>query len=446
MTHSTTCKQTAILILSLFVALPLFAHKNWQLHYRDFSCVFNGYGDAQFEELSRIISSGIDDGLKKEFEAKIGSVPGNHRILGHGWRLNDSIPRDVLNTLSEKYPGREKDIIGIWQKFAGQIQNDSIRLTGLPKPQANALAAMLYDIHLLGDLEPDNSLIKLVLPHEEIVKNIEKDAATLFKNNPKYAEIIKRRLNNVLRTTKGKNEQLIAQALMDDLYRMRIGDMLHDTWGKTLKTQYSIDRVIRANEKMSHRLLQRVPGATAANVKANNIPLKKSRFSQPSKKGVCLRPGVLTADGRLLVAIGEGAEAGILVFALEGGMAVYEYWQGTIFKPEFQEKMVDAAIKGTAVGTAMGVAVLLGATPGGWVVFAVSAGVYIVSDIAITIWREHQAKSFLKIEDLQAYGIKLDTMLELQPDSTLTLPHDSTRDLPIDSTLDLNVDSTLELF
>lgn len=421
--------KTTILIFLLFAALPLLAHKDWTMHYQDFSCVLNGYGDDGFKELSRIISSGIDSRLKTEFENKIGSLPGNHRILGHSWALNDDIPKEVLDFLSKQYPGREKEIIKIWQDFAAQIKKDSIRITGLPKQQANALAALMYDIHLLGDLEPDNSLISLVLPHDQIVKNIEKDVTVLFKNNPKYAEIIKRRLNNVLMATKGKNEQLIAQALMDDLYRMRIGDMLHDSWGKTLKTQYSIDRVIIANERMSRRLLQRVPGASSMQIKTNHIQLSKSKFSQPPKAGIALRPGILTADSRLLVAVGEGAEAGILVFAMDSGTAIYEYWQGAVFKPEFQEKMVDAAIKGCAVGSATGIAVLLGATPGGWIVLSVSSGVYVVSDIAITIWRKQQAKSFLKIEDLQAYGIELDTTLDIPVDSTLAIPIDSTLEL-----------------
>ena len=58
--------------------------------------------------------------------------------------------------------------------------------------------------------------------------------------------------------------------------------------------------------------------------------------------------------------------------------------------------MIEAAIKGTTVGTAVGVAVLLGATPGGFIVFAVGTGTYFIVEQGIALWREHQAKKIYK--------------------------------------------------
>ena len=59
--------------------------------------------------------TGIDHELPTMFREKIGGIPGNHRILGHGWGLNDAIPKQTLDYLRKAYPGREQEIINIWR-------------------------------------------------------------------------------------------------------------------------------------------------------------------------------------------------------------------------------------------------------------------------------------------------------------------------------------------
>ena len=458
-------KCLAALLLFAFPFL-CFAHGSAAIHYDDFTGVFNGYGDSTFQELSKRINSGIDaysytievkdasgkvirtvteKGLPGLFKERLGSLPGNHRVLGHGWALNDAIPRQTLDYLCKTYPGKESEIIDVWRVFAKRITEEAVSTTGLPAKQANAFASLLYDIHLLGDVEPDNKLIELVLSPEDIVRNINKDAQILFQNKPQYSNLIRRRLSLVMRQMKGKNPQVTAQALMDELYRLRMGDMLKDTWGKTLKPQYSVDRVVAANERLAQRTLQRAPGVPERGSAVSRPSVKKSDFYKKSSDGKILHAGLLTSDGRLLLAVKEGGKTALVIFAIEGGVASYKYFHGDILKPEFEEKMIEAAIKGSTVGTAVGVTVLLGATPGGLVVFAVGTGAYVIVDWGISLWREYQAKKYLTIADLESYGIKMDTILDLPPEDIFSMSGNSTLKLRKDTTLELPNDSTLVL-
>ena len=145
--------------------------------------------------------------------------------------------------------------------------------------------------------------------------------------------------------------------------------------------------------------------------------------------------GLMTADGRLLVSIKAGAAAGFMVFAADGGHAVYRYLSGDILKPELERKIADAAARGTFVGTCVGVTVFLGATPGGWVVLAVSIGSYFVIDTALQVWHEHQDRKLLTITDLRSWGVTLDSTLAIPADSTLELKEDTVLEPTRDSLL-----------
>ena len=88
--------------------------------------------------------------------------------------------------------------------------------------------------------------------------------------------------------------------------------------------------------------------------------------------------------------------------------------------------LVIASIAGAVVGGAVGVAVLLGATPAGWCVLAVATAAYVVVDAGIRIWREIDERRFLSAEDLAAFGIRPDafpgcdaTILETGDDRVL---------------------------
>lgn len=66
-------------------------------------------------------------------------------------------------------------------------------------------------------------------------------------------------------------------------------------------------------------------------------------------------------------------------------------------------------------------------------------------DKGIAMWREHQARKYIHINDLSAYGISLDTTLDLSQDDIFFIPRDSILENPQDTTLELKTDSTLSL-
>ncbi len=148
----------------------------------------------------------------------------------------------------------------------------------------------------------------------------------------------------------------------------------------------------------------------------NRLPINPATFEDYGKvmagSNIQIRPGILAADGKLLVGLESGAAAGILVFSIDAGTAVCQLMQNDILKPEFERKVMDAAVNGTTVGGAVAVAVILGATPAGWVVLAVGFGAYYVTDAALTAWHESSDRQRLNAEDLKSFGIESTSILD----------------------------------
>ena len=402
-------------------------------HYREFSIIFNGYGDEGFKELCETISKGVDTDLPEAFRKAVGKVPGNHRVLGHGWTLDAAIPKDTLKFLETTFPGKRGEIIEVWAQYAKRVKEIARSITGLHPAQADAFAAMLHDIHLLGDWEPGNVVTKYVLPPKEILKDFTKQCRILFRNRPELAHAIEKSLKNVTRMK--LTDDVMARAIIDVLAECKVGEKLYLAH-PGMKISYSDKWVKSAESKLASRLFERVPGVSdmpEAKMRQRTLRGKKA-FTKPSdvnpmKPSRVMVPGLLAADGRLLVSLKSGASAGLMVFAIDGGIATYSYVNGNINKPEFQEKLVDAAIKGTSVGGAVAVSVLLGAGPGGWVVLAVGIGAYEISDFAVSSWRMSQKRKYLTFADLEPFGIVSETTLDLKLDTTLDLKPETTLDL-----------------
>ena len=192
-------------ILTFFAVLAsaqlAFAHASHKMHEADIFAVFNGCDDPEFKRIAKRISSGMDNELPRRFRAEIGVVPGNHRLLGHCWTFGDAIPRRVLNVVEQRHPGRRGDFIRLWQTFANEIIDDVSQATGLPRKQAGALAALIHDVHLLGDRTPDNRLVDYVLTTDEIRRNIVKCAGRLWG---KQSEVVSR-IENAIRVASSQS-------------------------------------------------------------------------------------------------------------------------------------------------------------------------------------------------------------------------------------------------
>lgn len=391
-------------LLTILVAtgtLYCWAHPSVRMHYEDFQNIFNGYGDEAFKELSYKISSGIDNELPILFRQQIGKVPGNHRILGHGWTLNDSIPRRILASLSKAYPGKEKEIIELWQGFARKLIEESMRLTGLPKNQATALASMLYDIHLLGDFEPGNKELMYVLSPDDIVKNIYKNIDTLFKNKPEYAGMIRKSLQRVLKAG-WKDKQLEAQSLMTELYNLRMGDMLKTTLGNSLKTQYSIDRAIAANASRAARPISKIAGISRISRKAADLGKRPgTKFMRGMlQEHVIDGKAVTTLSVPIPPAVKAGVSTGVMTLIFTEGVTVYKFSNEKITEDEFIRESAKNCGAAITVGTATFVLVALGGTPTSLAVIGVGITAELIYEVAF----DHVCKEFatptITMEDL----------------------------------------------
>ena len=430
-----------LILLSLFLCLSQnsLAHPGSE-HTRDFIRVFNGYGDENFKELCDKLTTGIDHRLPNAFREYIGEIPGNHRIIGHAWGFNDSIPSRVLEELERRHPGKKPEIIKVWSTFVNDLTDDTIRLTGLRKNQSRALLGLLHDIHLLGDLEPGNTRIDLVLKPEEITNNIIKNSRELFRNHPEYAQEIEKRLLDVLRKSKGKDVQLTAELLLDEMGRLNFGRKLHQCWEPTLKVKYSAERADIAFANQTRRTVERTAKRHGGTLTKAEKCLTTGDFNKARGRGK-LRPGLITNDGRLVVFISTPQGLGLLCFAIDSGIATYKYAAGTLRKGELEEKIKIAAAKGATVGTATAVAVALGAIPGGWVVEGIAFATYVVADISI----EALKPQHISPEDLKAYDLELDSILGMPVDSVLDPSKDSVLDPPRDDTpLSPKIDTPLQ--
>jgi hypothetical protein len=159
-------------------------------------------------------------------------------------------------------------------------------------------------------------------------------------------------------------------------------------------------------------------------------------FAKLSEKRVV--PGLLAADGALLVGLQAGAIEGGLVFATEAGIAGYRYVKGDTLRADFLTEVSDAAIKGAAVGSATAVAVVLApAGPAGWIVAGVGIGTYVFVDSSVKTWHEYSNRKYVTLDDLKGFGVDVQSVFaqggKLIPDSGPLVP--STPLLPTTSVL-----------
>lgn len=490
-------KTLALLLLALLIFCPNMcrAHSGEQ-HVKDMLSVLNGFGDcSEFQTLCEAITKGMDEtaanaaksgekalleGLPCMFEKRFGmGVPLNHRLLGHGWTLNASIPRDTLNLIDSKFienglPWRKADVLALWKEWAGNCIALTEKMSKLPHSKARALASLLMDVHLLGDLEPGNALIQYVLSPEEIAKNIEKDLADLLgRNSPCYKrvsqemdKVIRRALKRGL-TNNAKQE--LAQQLLNILHESNIGSALYEKLGKTLAFDFTEQALRSAGEATAKRLAkQAVRAGEEAVVHKSEQKLTQAAFGKGTAYGrkvaeaslkaaeaggktmaaseVVTVAGVVATDGSIWIpAFKTAAWEGGAVFVIDTGIAYYQYCDGAIGKAELKRKLADAAIKGITVGGVSCVAVVLGATPGGWIVLGVGFGAYVITDMALTYYHRQNASKYLTLDDLAAFGITSDTILDIETDTCLQLPIDSPLELKTDSPLDIPYNTPLSL-
>jgi len=214
--------------------LPLvgWPHPSARLHERDIRRVFAGYDNPAFPKVVRLVSSGMDAELPRRFRAEIGPVPGNHRLLGHGWTFGDAIPRRVFDAIERRHPGASPTFVELWRRFSGGIVMETSRLTGLDRRQAQALDALVHDVHLLGDRTPDNKLVADVLTTEEIARNMIRQMQILWPHDADFVREAQASYQDVQRTVPTESGRAVA--LLQAIETQRWGERLNGCRGGVL--------------------------------------------------------------------------------------------------------------------------------------------------------------------------------------------------------------------
>lgn len=381
-------------------------------HELDYKGVLETIEGENFNTLIKNISKAVDSDLPKAISELSGEPisVSRHRYFGH-WGFEGSIPfesepyKDYLNRFSRE------DVIRVWTEMVNSLTNEAMELTGLPKKQAKTLVGLIYDTHLLGDWKPDlktNRILDPLLHPEKIRADIIKNLHRMFGNNSAFVKGIERKLISV----KVKNPQVFAQKVLDVLREEPIGQKLFASYGETL-AQNGIKHVQVAESNV--RIIMKNPRTFKINANKTfdgyNDIARQIKNSGTSGK-VTVKPGLVLPGGRVLLSIGEGLQAGLAVFAMEGGIACYHRFQGNMWRPEFERQIKASLVKGTAIGSATAVAVFLGSSPGGFVVLAVAAGSYIAVDFAVRKWHEYKDNQFITAADIAAFGIDVSNALE----------------------------------
>lgn len=361
-----------------------------------------------------------------------------HRLYGH-WGFSEAIPfntspelKSMLQSIAEKEGPEAAElakqrIIKSWTSDARKLIQLSEKMLGVGGRSARGLAGLLYTTHLLGDYSGEklNSLQDIKALSKDLQKNIHR----LLGNNSPAATKLCARIEKAMQAAGSKSSQALAANLLKELK-------------KSPELSKSIQKLINARAAAS--LLKNSIATNIAQPKSISAAQKQARQLLKNSK-VRAVPAQLLPKGRLLAAASQGVGAGLFCFALDSGIATFQYMRGNKYAPEYREKLAEAALSGAvaAGGVWAGSAVApvlayLVPVPGGLVVAAVSIGATMVFDVGHTLYKKHQESKLLTREDLAALGIKIESVLEPELDKYTIFEPETEKNSILEPELDRN--------
>lgn len=429
----------AILACVLIAPPSMFPYGSAQIHLAVTEGILGGFGGDDFREFFDATSGALDL-MSDDFETHFPEMtkkfnPWTHRLMGHGWSLDEEVPYWVLDQLEKEYGVSRKKALAYCRQYQEKIIKRAINLTALPKDKAIAFASLVADLHHLQDLEPGNIVVTPVARIQKVVANLNRHIDTLLAGNPKLVTVIKNRLNSTLNDClrRGLSEMQIAEKMVDALLGCRLGTAIHSCTKKTMKLGYSIDRVIVANVRAA---AARTKVATISGFKrslaasaryttvatktgedvtkttvehiARNAGYKNTKMVRGLLQKVSTKQGgesfilsVPVAGGAAI----EGVSAGVLTFVISESFTAVGLAKGEITEDAFwveTGKNIGAAL---VEGVAVGVVCCLGFGPAGVVAIAVGVGAYIIYEVAFNV-----------LYDINKFkGITLDDYLGVMP-------------------------------
>ena len=420
-------------------------------HLDEIAAVFMGYGkDPGFVELFDSVSTTIDrmpyelyekNGLKKNFNGW------THRLVGHGHALDEPIPKHVLEKLEAEYGMPQEAMVKYWQDFQERLYKKVETLTGLPPEKAKAFVAFIWDLHLLGDLEPGNSAIRDVQSIEKIVDNITRHLKVLFGEDSVFVEKLRKKLLTILKdglkTGRPLSEVVfeIAQRMMDEIMKSEIGGRLYLKYKGILKFVWNENVAINARAWIQKRILshakpivQKVEGmvskfkkmlSKSAKCKAaatstgedvtektvENTAKKSGQENTKTLRGI-LQKIYTKKDGEIFILsvhvpekVFQGASAGVLTFVISEGISAVGLAKGEMTEDAFLVETGKNAGAALVDGLAVYAVCCFGFGPAGGVAIVVGVGSYVIYDIV-----------FDTLYDINKFkGITLDDYLGVMP-------------------------------
>jgi len=396
---------------------------------------------SMFEELSTTIDN---------FEV-IKGVPigkGEHRVYGH-WGFAGSIPfneeplKGILGKLDSAARKEAKNrISNAWKKDVNKLIKTVREHTGLPRTQAKGLAGLFYDIHLLGDWK--TTKVDALQKPRKIKADILKNLHRLLGNRSNLVNEIGEELKQALKHCTSGDEHCEAKEIVEvlkksDQLREKLADLVEEKaplLAKALRSN-AVWKTVLTIYYAHERLLGRLPQSLKVPVKAGTLTALLSglqhtwNFLNDEEEAVealvaVTQDTALTitslyiAEGMiqsfeggkyaLTVIMKEGVSEsakqmgvflnyGVATFIFDDTINVYYYLSSELSTEEFIEETGKSFLKATASGTATYCAVMLGASPGGPVVIAISIGTYVAVSIGIQYAEMLDERNYFFIED-----------------------------------------------
>jgi hypothetical protein len=235
-----------------------------------------------------------------------------------------------------------------------------------------------------------------------------------LKRNPDYKKVFTGQQLNEINKKKPRIDKFTwhhHQAKSQRLLQL-VDRELHD------KTAHTEGRAVFGGGKMGRlgKVSSVFPTSTVyVNPKVQSWSDYEKMAKKINKNAIAV-PAVMTQDNKLIMSLKNGAYSGIAVVGIESGMAYYDFLKGYIYQNEFNQKVIESAMKGGAVGGSEALVMFLLPTPHGLVLLGAGVGAYIIVDEAIKKYHYYKEKHFLNADDLKVYGIELDSVLDIEDD------------------------------
>lgn len=437
-------------------------------------------GVTGLDDIYKSISKGIDSDFYHLFKEKFGSYPsGNHRILGH-WGFSGAIPfnDEPYKSALAKYPKNE--VAKLWQTYVSSIIHDVASKTGLEKKQAQALAGLIYNSHILTDYT--GAELKQLAKPTVLIDDFQKNLSTLFGEKSDFTKGLMRELTCLSKSKEKLSTVEKADRMYQVLVKHNIGEKfveiykkqltpkgirydlhpgkraLYDKAAKGMNARYFQSGLAQAITAMDGKnirptqtveYLKSVQGVLQeVNVKGRkafvlSIPLQfnateriasqmaKTLIDKARSQGHMIDEGYIKRQiaAKLQTEVSKslktpispevaervaqqslnwakinpmkvGFEVGIMTFIFLEGTTVYRWAQGTIDNDAFVKETTRNLGQAFLTGGATYCAVLLGATPTGWVVFGIGIGVNVAWNFAFSKLEKEFSTPEISLNDI----------------------------------------------